>query len=989
MGSILRKRLKTGGFLVLMFFAASIGWAQGLEDFTNSNAGGGYSTNSFIGNNEITWSYVESRDDNGTTGVTAPALMLRRVADESKVTSSLIPNGIGDFSVKLYKGFTGGGDRQVELFVNGISQGTSTAFDDYDEHIFTVSGINIEGDFTIEIRNTTSKQVIVDDITWTAFGEGEGNTGPFITNIDQTPSSTTVTSSDDVMVIADVVDGDGIASVELHWGTTSGSLTNIIAMSLDAGDTYMLNSAIPAQADGTTVYYEIQATDAHETPETSNSPEQSYTVEDPLPFTIPYSNAFGSQTDYDEAVGYGFIFNNTAITNYLRIDLTGSMTTAAIDFSNYNALVVSASMRTYGSGSGRELTVSVSDDNGVNYTTVTTFAIESSNYTTFEQLIDLSSLNGANGRIKFEMTSGSGSIRLRDFNLDIQEMEGYVYSSGAWSPFDPSGVSTSADDIVVSDGVATFTSDVEARNITINEGATLNVESVLSIAGDIINNGSLVFVSTATSNGELAEVLGTSSITGDVTVERYMKNKRSYRMISSAVTTTSTIHDNWQEGATSNTDNPNPGFGTHITGATTDQMNGFDGTITGNYSMFSVNVAAQMFEAVANTDVNTLTAGDAYLLFVRGDRSIDLTNDLAAGETVLRATGSLFTGTSTQNYATSNAGDILMFGNPYQSAVDVNSVFAASTNLNPGHYYVYDSELGAHGSYVTVMLPEGTNTSGSVANQFLQPGQGAQVATLAAGASSVVFNESDKAPGNFTATSRPATMNDMLTVQLYTTENFNNEGSLHDSFGIIFAEGNNNELTTADAVKPMNFYENLGIDHNGTYLSIEQRDMPQAAEVYSMYTTGYQQSEYTLKVIVDGLDSTVLYLDDHFTGTSTILEAGDNVYSFSVDANNSLSIATDRFSIRTEQRLGVDDNSLLSGIRLYPNPLNGDTFYINAPKLNGEQLLVSISDLTGRSIYEQTLDCSANTVTVPMAGNIASGVYLVTLNHGGEAHTFR
>ncbi|SDX53738.1 Por secretion system C-terminal sorting domain-containing protein, partial [Aequorivita viscosa] len=26
---------------------------------------------------------------------------------------------------------------------------------------------------------------------------------------------------------------------------------------------------------------------------------------------------------------------------------------------------------------------------------------------------------------------------------------------------------------------------------------------------------------------------------------------------------------------------------------------------------------------------------------------------------------------------------------------------------------------------------------------------------------------------------------------------------------------------------------------------------------------------------------------------------------------------------------------------------------------------------------------------VPMAGNIASGVYLVTLNHGGEAHTFR
>src|SRR5690606_14343760 len=114
--------------------------------------------------------------------------------------------------------------------------------------------------------------------------------------------------------------------------------------------------------------------------------------------------------------------------------------------------------------------------------------------------------------------------------------------------------------------------------------------------------------STATKNGELAEVSGTSTITGDITVERYMKARRSYRMVSSAVTTTTSVHDNWQEGATSNSDNPNPGFGTHITGSTTDQLNGFDGTITGNSSMFTVNVAAQQFEDMANTDVNTLTA---------------------------------------------------------------------------------------------------------------------------------------------------------------------------------------------------------------------------------------------------------------------------------------------------------------------------------------------------------------------------------------------
>src|SRR5690554_2355955 len=447
------------------------------------------------------------------------------------------------------------------------------------------------------------------------------------------------------------------------------------------------------------------------------------------------------------------------------------------------------------------------------------------------------------------------------------------YTTGSWS----NGLPDNTKIAVLIDDYNTTNGKLDACGILIRPGATLTVSdgTFINAENNLIIDGNLIFDSSATGNGELASMGPSGAIYGDATVQRYMKNKRSYRMVSSAVTTSTSVHDNWQEGAISNTDNPNAGFGTHITGSTADQMNGFDGTITGNPSMFTVNVSTQMFEAVTNTDVNTLTAGEPYLLFVRGDRSIDLTDDLAAGETVLRATGSLVTGTQTQNYATSNAGDVLMFGNPYQSAVDVNTVFAASTNLNTGYYYVYDSELGAHGSYVTVMLPGGTNTSGSVANQFLQPGQGAQAVALAAGATSVVFDEANKAPGNFTSTSRPVSANDMLTVQLYTTENFNNGGPVHDSFGVIFAEGNDNGLTAVDAVKPMNFYENLGINNNGTYLSIEQRALPQAAEVYPMYSTGYTKSDYTLKVIVEGLEANFLYLDDHFTGTSILLEAGE------------------------------------------------------------------------------------------------------------------
>ncbi len=142
------------------------------ENFDNCTVGGSYSDGSFVGVDDITWTYVASRDENGdanSSGIDGSALMLRRSDEPSKITSSTISSGIGNFSVKLYKGFTGGGNRQVELFVNGVSKGLSTEFDDYNEHLFEVNNINVTGDVVIEIRNVTAKHVIVDDIYWTNF----------------------------------------------------------------------------------------------------------------------------------------------------------------------------------------------------------------------------------------------------------------------------------------------------------------------------------------------------------------------------------------------------------------------------------------------------------------------------------------------------------------------------------------------------------------------------------------------------------------------------------------------------------------------------------------------------------------------------------------------------------------------------------------------------------------------------------------------------
>ncbi len=122
----------------------------------------------FVGNNGITWTYVQSRNED-TYGIDGKGIMFRRASDNSKVYSSTVSTGIGSFSVKLRKGFTGAGNRQVELFVNGVSKGTSQTFDNTDIHIFEVNDINVAGDVVIEIRNITAYQVVVDDIAWTCF----------------------------------------------------------------------------------------------------------------------------------------------------------------------------------------------------------------------------------------------------------------------------------------------------------------------------------------------------------------------------------------------------------------------------------------------------------------------------------------------------------------------------------------------------------------------------------------------------------------------------------------------------------------------------------------------------------------------------------------------------------------------------------------------------------------------------------------------------
>ncbi len=146
-------------------------------------------------------------------------------------------------------------------------------------------------------------------------------------------------------------------------------------------------------------------------------------------------------------------------------------------------------------------------------------------------------------------------------------------------------------------------------------------------------------------------MVGPSSgtISGNVTVERFIPARRAWRFLSVPLSSTAqTIQEAWQEGATPNPDvftrsNPKPGYGTEIT---YDNLtsHGFDVNTTLNPSLKTwVQSANSWTTSAPFTNSTHLLDYPAYCLFVRGSRAVDLSLAVSApaDNTVLRIKGSL------------------------------------------------------------------------------------------------------------------------------------------------------------------------------------------------------------------------------------------------------------------------------------------------------------------------------------------------------------
>lgn len=564
--------------------------------------------------------------------------------------------------------------------------------------------------------------------------------------------------------------------------------------------------------------------------------------------------------------------------------------------------------------------------------------------------------------------------------------------------------------------------DLDQLTIENAQGVTSNTNIVLTsllrvINGDFNTNNSLTLACQFTPVRKTAQVgiVGVDgSITGNVTTEQCFPANRAFRLVSSSVNSTTSIRENWQEGATDYLDNPRPdpdsmnpntsnpntsGYGTHITGvspgaanATLDQDgdNGFDYNPSGNASMFTFDNVARTWNSVPNT-TDTLMAGQPYRLMIRGDRSINvLDNETPPTNTKLSTTGDLTTGPFSYSASiNTNANFLSIVGNPYHAQVDMKAVLSASTNIKPRVFYVWDPTINTRGAYVTLAEVGGNwgNSNGSSsANRYLQPMQAAFIETNNLSSTpSLNFTEGQKKVNQIQTTVFSVNEERFIQMNLYKEDSYINGDKTLDGLKLFF-DADFKEESEDDFSKLANDDENLARLNGSSYLSVELRPYPKTEEILPLFFNNYRHSNYILEFdLTDGLEGFSIFVNDNYLNEQTEITSNDDIYSFTVDESISESTASNRFSLVFEPVSLSTEEESLANLSLYPNPTRG-SFRISGMDL-GQKAQVEIYNMIGQQVYTAKLSGQS---TIEIADfNGTTGVYLVKLNTNQGEKTFK
>jgi hypothetical protein len=427
-------------------------------------------------------------------------------------------------------------------------------------------------------------------------------------------------------------------------------------------------------------------------------------------------------------------------------------------------------------------------------------------------------------------------------------------------------------------------------NATLASAGFLTVKSADSVTAQIAD---------ITDNNTLTG----NTITGDVTIERYLFPRLAWRFLATpiVIAATPTITQSWRENNSSIA--ISTGFGTRITGPGTIGVNGVD-AFTQRGSLKYYNDTTNVFREIAATNVGIANTR-GYFVFVRGDRSIGVGG--TTGATTLRMKGNIRMNNQT---FTVLANKFQSFGNPYASRIDFRDV--AKTNVvdafiiwqpnNVGQYNVggYEHYVLAAGEYWRNGITTGL---GAVRRNFIESGEAVFIQSVIAG--SITIEERDKEAGSAMVSrteGRTTAVVPTLDINLFTKDG-NDSLVLADGVSINFDDAYSNDIDNDDVKKIQNSFDNVYIKSNHANLVVERRAMPSQNDTIQLNLTGTRIAGYHFNILPSLLQQIQAdaFLIDKFLNTSTplsLFNETDMAFAITADA---ASKAADRFMIVFKQ----------------------------------------------------------------------------------------
>ncbi len=449
-----------------------------------------------------------------------------------------------------------------------------------------------------------------------------------------------------------------------------------------------------------------------------------------------------------------------------------------------------------------------------------------------------------------------------------------------------------------------------AAGLNISSTANDTLRIIGSIGFGAVNNSvittgnNLTLGSNASGTAALSDITNKginsgNSLTGNVTVEKYIASGKKWHYLSFPINTTQTYRQAWQENNVPGA-NATPGYGMNIYSNINWAANGFDAS-AGGPTVKTFNIATATYTPLSSTltAMNTL---DAYMIYLRGDRSITPASP-SPSATVLRVTGTLKQ--NTQAAISIPASKFVGISNPYAAALDMRKI--TKTAGVQDFFYVWDPNLGGsyglgafqlfsnNGTDYEVTPGGGSYGSMGSVNNFIKSGQAFFIRGAAGG--TLTFTENAKADGIAVISSARGMFEPTLRANLFVVSP--DTSLMADGIMAKYDGTYSNDVDENDALKFSNGSENLSLKRGNNFLTIESRNTITATDTLFLNLTGLRIQNYRWDLNLSNMEINGLtgFLVDSYLNTLTPLNMnGMTQLNFSVE-NVAGSYAASRFMV--------------------------------------------------------------------------------------------